>query len=265
MLSVLTTLIDRLEAKNICDTNVINWGSPVPSFGDLEKSEVATVGINPSNREFVDKMGKELRGTLRRFHTLRSLGIDSWSDVDFRHLRLIIDSCRSYFNGNPYDTWFRKLDQVVLGTNASYYDGSRKACHLDLIPYATATKWTNLTKNQRTSLLKITQDTLGLLIRESPIKVVILNGRSVVEQFQYISGLKLRKQLMSSWSLPRIKKTDIPGISYKGLLTKISDIGLGRNVLVLGYNHNIQSSFGVTKKVVISIRKWIKRSVEKEI
>src|SRR3977135_1806902 len=105
MYSTLTTLIDRLDSSAISGTNVIRWGCPVPSFGDLLSSQVATLGLNPSNREFVDESGKELQGASRRFHTLRSLGLKSWSEVDARHLRMIIDSCRTYFLGNPYDGW----------------------------------------------------------------------------------------------------------------------------------------------------------------
>src|SRR5688572_16748597 len=122
MYTTLTTLINRLDSNAVLGTGVIQWGCPVPSFGDLSTSRVATLGLNPSNREFVDESGNELVGTSRRFHTLKSLGLRSWSDVDSRHLRLMLESCYSYFLGNPYDRWFKILDQVVAGTNASYYD-----------------------------------------------------------------------------------------------------------------------------------------------
>jgi hypothetical protein len=138
MYATLTTLIDRLDSSAVSATKVIRWGCPVPSFGDLSTARVATLGLNPSNREFVDGLGNELQGALRRFHTLRSLGLKSWSDVDARHLRLILESCRTYFLVNPYDRWFKRLDQIVSGTNVSYYSTSSGACHLDLIPYATA-------------------------------------------------------------------------------------------------------------------------------
>src|SRR5205809_4127565 len=132
MLTALTTLLDRLDSPAVSGTDVITWGCPVPSFGDLSNSEVATVGLNPSNREFVDESGGELEGSLRRFHTLNSLGISSWSHADARHLRLILESCRMYFFDNPYDRWFKRLDHVVSGTKASFYSPSCGACHLDL-------------------------------------------------------------------------------------------------------------------------------------
>src|SRR5258708_6676387 len=180
MHATLTALINRLDSPAASATDVIKWGSPVPSFGDLSSSRVASVGLNPSNREFVDDLGDELAGTSRLFHTLNSLGIRSWSETDARHLRLILDSCREYFARNPYDRWFKKLDRVVSAAGASFYGASRGACHLDLVPYATECKWTELTGRQRSLLLALAADTLGLLLRDSAVAVLILNGQSVV-------------------------------------------------------------------------------------
>jgi hypothetical protein len=257
MYATLTTLLDRLESTAISCTDVIRWGCPVPSFGDPMTSRVASLGLNPSNREFVDELGQELDGMDRRFHTLSSLGLDSWSDVDARHLRLIIDACRDYFLGNPYDRWFKRLDQVVSGAGASFYDVTRSACHLDLIPYATARKWTDLSSHQRSALLGIAGDTLGLLLRESPVRILILNGMSVVENFQEIAGISLEKQDMAAWALPRHATADVAGFAYSGVVDTVGGIEIGHDVLVLGFNHNLQSSFGVTTEVVHAIRDWI--------
>ena len=258
--STLTTLIDRLDSPAILRTGVIPWGSPVPSFGDLSSSRVATVGLNPSNREFVDESGNELQGASRRFHTLQSLGLSSWSDADARHLRLILESCCDYFQGNPYDRWFKRLDQIVSGAQASYYDPSSKACHIDLIPYATATKWVALNPGQRAALLDLSGDTLGLLLRSSPVRVITLNGSSVVGHFEVITGVRLARRRMSAWSLPRSSGRSVSGFSYTGLVDTISGISLGHKLLVLGFNHNLQSSYGVTGEVVQAIREWIRQA-----
>ena len=258
--TTLTTLIDRLDSDAVSGTDVIRWGCPVPSFGDLSTSRVATLGLNPSNREFMDESGEELEGSFRRFHTLNSLGLKSWSDVDARHLRLILDMCRLYFLVNPYNTWFKRLDLVVSGAQASYYDLSSSACHLDLIPFATERKWTELTAQQRSLLFAVASDTLGLLLRDSPVRILILNGRSVVQQFQNIAGACLQRLEMPAWSLLRESKRDVTGVAYKGMVDTVSGIALEHKVLVLGFNHNLQGSFGVTTKVVHAIRGWIARA-----
>ncbi len=258
----LTSLVDRLDEQAIHETGVIEWGSPIPAFGDVMASRVASVGLNPSNREFVDASGDELEGTSRRFHTLNSLRLSSWAEVDSRHLRLILESCRSYFQENPYDGWFRKLDSVIVGTGASYYDVANPASHLDLIPYATASKWTDLSGAQRLSLLAASGDVLGLVVRDAPIEVLILNGQAVVDAFERLAGVSLNRSLMPEWSLPRRASADVAGTAYSGTVTRISGVDLGRSILVLGFNHNLQSSFGVTTEVVGKIREWISRMVD---
>lgn len=258
MYAALTTLIDRLDTlAQRSGNSVIHWGCPVISFGDLLGSRVASLGLNPSNREFVDEMGQELCGSSRRFPTLQSLGIDSWSAANARHLGTIIDSCRSYFFGNPYDRWFRRLDEVVSATNTSFYHPSSCACHLDLIPYATTEKWTDLSASQKTTLLQVAGDTLALLLRDSPVQILILNGQSVVNHFQQIAEVKLEAEEIHDWCLPRKSGANVPGIAYKGIVNIVSGVNLGRDILVLGYNHNLQSSFGVTTKVIERIREWV--------
>lgn len=253
----LSTLVDRLDDLVHSETNVIPWGSPVPSFGDLSRSRVATLGLNPSNREFVDVEGNELDGEFRRFHTLTSLGLTRWSDVKARHIRLIADFCHSYFSRNPYDEWFRELDQIISGTSASYYHASAQACHLDLIPYATACKWTELTVQQRSSLLALVGDTLGLLLRDSSVRLLVLNGKTVVENLKKIAGIGLEKEAMPDWTLPRRSGSGVMGYAYRGFMRELAGVRLKREVMVLGFNHNIQSSFGVTKRVKWAIRNWI--------
>jgi len=263
--TILATSIDRLDRAAREGTGVIPWACPILSFGDLAASRVATLGLNPSNREFVDKSGNELEDGSRRFPTLNSLGLGSWFEVDARHLRLILGSCQEYFGRNPYNGWFKRLDQVVTGTNTSYYDVTTRACHLDLIPYATECKWTKLTGRQRSSLLAIAGDTLGLLLRDSPVKILILNGSGVVDQFQEMAGFRLEQEQMVDWSLPRGTNSGVPGFGYRGVVDSLSGICLAHSLLILGFNHNIQSSFGVTGNVISSIRGWIARSVSEAI
>lgn len=255
--STLTTLINRLDSSSISGTDVIPWGSPVLSFGDLSNSIVATLGLNPSNREFMDENGNELVGPARRFHTLSSLGLNSWSEVDARHLVMILDACSSYFRINPYDRWFKRLNQVITGTKASFYSSIQMACHLDLVPFATERKWTDLTYYQRNLLLNVAVDTLGLLLRDSPVRIMILNGTSVVQQFQDIAPIRLEAREMIDWSLQRSSSSKVMGISYSGIVKTIAGNDIGHDILVLGFNHNLQSSFGVTNEVVQCIQKWI--------
>src|ERR1044072_8195400 len=117
MVTELNNLLARLNDPELRNTTVIDWGSPVPCFGNILSSKIATVGINPSNLEFVGTDGQELNGVMRRFHTLKSLQLKNWNDVKEPHLQLILDACLDYFNRNPYDRWFKKLDYIISGSS----------------------------------------------------------------------------------------------------------------------------------------------------
>jgi len=256
----LSNLLHRFNDPELEAANVISWSSPVLSFGNLSTSKLATVGLNPSNREFVDTQGNELAGTARRFHTLKSLSLRHWADAAQHDLEAIIKFCEEYFLRNPYDGWFKQLDYIISGSSFSYYFPSAQACHVDLIPYATSSKWMELTTTQRLSLLEHSGDTLGLLIKDSPVEVLILNGRTVVENMERITNVQFEKTHMPQWTLPRKNGDGIVGIAYQGFINSIGGVPLSQELLVLGYNHNIQSSYGVTTEVKTAIRNWISES-----
>lgn len=262
---MLSTLIERLDDPVSSETNVIKWGSPVPFFGNLSRSSVATLGLNPSNREFVDAKGNELDGEFRRFHTLSSLRLTRWSDAEQQHQELIAEYCRSYFLRNPYDRWFRELDHLISGTGASYYGASAQACHLDLVPYATACKWTELTSLERSALLVLAGDTLGILLRDSPIRLLILNGQTVVNNLQELTSTRFEKEVIPDWTLPRRLGSGVRGFAFMGAVRYLAGVRLKREVIVLGFNHNIQSSFGMTLLVKAAIRRWITQAADEVI
>jgi hypothetical protein len=250
-------LLDYLDKNQSSELSIMPWASPVLSFGDISRSKIATLGINPSNREFVNIENEELNGDNRRFHTLSSLALTKWSDISESQLQLIFDSYNEYFSRNPYDGWFKKLDYLMSGSSVSYYFPSFEACHLDLIPFATDEKWSNLTIQQQTTLLKIFGDILGAIINNSSIEILLLNGQTVVNNFEKISNIEFEKSLQKDWELPRRNVNGVAGYSYEGFVSSIGGVDLKRKIKVLGYNHNIQSSFGVSSEVLASIREWI--------
>ena len=260
--AALVRLFERLDCYELEDSGVLPGSSPIPAFGSPSTPRLATVGINPSNREFLDADGRELCGPSRRFHTLSSLRLHSWSEVDARHLATIIETHDSYFTHNPYDRWFDRLDKVISGANVSYYDPDRSACHLDIVPFATAKKWSDLSTRQRAVLIEASAESLALTLRASTIGTVVLNGISVVRAFEALAGVRFDRDAVPSWTLRRRRTRDVTGIAYKGCVDAMAGVNLGRSIMVLGFNHNLQSSFGVSTEIVISIKDWIAASTE---
>jgi hypothetical protein len=262
MRDLIETMIERLAAYK--RSEVISWAAPVPCFGNLSRSSIATLGINPSNREFVDEAGKELTDLERRFHTLNSLELKKWVHAGKKEAELILESCDEYFFRNPYNGWFKKLDAIISGTGFSYYDRFFPACHIDLLPFATESKWGTLPVSQRKALLQDNADLLKKLIQGSNLQYLILNGQSVVSEFEVAAGISLAAERVEGWQLPRSTGQGVSGIAYTGVCRSIAGRSLSKPITILGFNHNIQSSFGVTTSVVRNIAKWVGSKVVME-
>ena len=255
----MSALIADLLKQLASDPNrdVIPWAAPIPFFGDPTKAKIATVGINPSNREFTDSSLHELEGPERRFHSLRSLNIPDWGEASEYELEAIYESCCRYFFGNPYTAWFNRLDRIILKAGFSYYSDENHACHIDLVPFATFSKWGRLPVSVRRSILKSNANYLRKLLNTGSMRILILNGSSVVREFEKMTSCHLQSQQIDSWSLARRNGSSIPGIAFSGQLRFIGKNELSRPITVLGFNHNIQSSFGVTSEVIDRIASWV--------
>ena len=219
-----------------------------------------TVGINPSNREFVDVRGTELSGAHRRLPTLDSLDLEQWSLADGRDIRAIARACLDYFENNPYRRWFDVLERMLNQGGYSYYCESR-AAHLDLVAFATATKWGDLDPRTRSGLVARGRAVLASILLESPVEVLVLNGRAVVREFLRSAEMSLEETTIADWSLPRSGGDGVGGVRYTGTLTSVGGVDLERPIRVIGFNHNLQSSFGVTKAVSDSIAREVGETV----
>ena len=258
---IISSLISELDEPTFSSDLVIQQASPIISFGDFRNAEIATLGLNPSNKEIFNSHGDELSGIDRRFHTLNSLGIRTWGDVTLEQIKLIEITCIEYFSRNPYDQWFRPLDKLMSGTGRSFYSPMFPACHLDLVPYATFEKWGELSTQQKNALFSASLSCFPKILSSSKIKTLILNGQAVVNAVESLSNIQFSKKKQAQWSLSR-GKSSIAGISYTGHISTIAGYKLHRPIKILGYNHNIQSSFGVTNAVKDSISKWVAKNWE---
>jgi hypothetical protein len=237
--------------------DLLGWACPVPFFGHLESARLATVGINPSNLEFTAADGTELTGPARRLPTLSSLALTAWPDADQRARQEIAAACCGYFERTPYRRWFGVLQQLIEPAGLSYYTPGSDACHLDIVPWATSRKWGLLPAPSKTALLHQAKQAAARMIACSPLVMLVLNGREVVRQFEFLTGQHLEPAQMPAWDLARRNGPAVPGIAYRAAVTEIAGIPLGRQIQVAGYNHNLQSSFGVSATVRAAISEWI--------
>jgi hypothetical protein len=125
---------------------VVKRSLPIPYFGDVKRYlaspvRILTAALNPSDREFPsDQPRFDVESGLRGPEELE------------RELR-------SYFERNPYRSWFSSFEPVLNGLDASYgskmtgRDVSSVALHVDMCsPIATSPTWSKLRADQRARL-----------------------------------------------------------------------------------------------------------------
>lgn len=211
---------------------MVEGSTPVIAFGEFPSARIATLGLNPSRQEFQSQIGIELAGDIRRFETHRSLGVDNLESAEELVLQRVYDGCCHYFSRKPYRWWFDQLERIIKPLGASYYEGS--ACHLDLVQWATDPVWGKLHGSVQQRLLESDSPFLLHQLQQGQVRVLLLNGSSVVRSFQdiYCVPLKDAGRLTGPTNAP-------------------SKLVIGRMAagpLVIGWTMNIQSSFGVSSR-----------------
>jgi len=203
-------------------TSSVSGSLTVLFFGDLFSASVATVGLNPSKLEYLDKSGNELSGPDRRFETLVSLEAIDRAGLSDDQCRRAILRMQNYFNPeSPSYSWFRSLDRLTQAMGYGYEHG--EVAHLDLSQEATDPTWTKL-RRERPSDFAILQTVdlpfLQWQIQAFPLHTIVCNGRTTFDQvIKLVNG-----ELIESGRIARI-------IWYHAR-AQVS----GRSVCVLGWN-----------------------------
>jgi len=210
---------------------IVAGSTPVLSFGDPLRAGVATLGINPSSREFIGEDSLLLTGRLRRLATTESIGAEPRRQLTVEQAGAVVEDCNGYFARNPYRRWFGRLDRVLTSAlGVGYYAGT--ACHLDLIQWATDPAWGKLLDPEKRLLLDEGRPHLQRLLGQPNLRVVVLNGRSVID---HVTQLRLCALREVAW-IARDRDT-------RRLL-----LGQRNGVTYVGWTTNLQSSRGVSRR-----------------
>ena len=214
----------RIRRPIPTDSCVVPGSTPVVAFGNARTATVATLGLNPSRAEFLDRDGRELVGDVRRLATHRSLGLPDLSNAPQSAIVQVIQDCDTYFQRRPYRPWFTPLEKLLQHCNASYYDGT--ACHLDLIQWATDPTWSILNPAVQNRLMDMDSPFLRQQLSNEKIHLLLCNGRTVIEQAREALGVRVDE----------CGKVVGPGDRIARLF-----IGNFHHVRIVGWNLNLQS------------------------
>lgn len=214
---------------------------PVLFFGNILTARYATLGLNPSDQEYLAPDGRELNGADRRFETLRSLRAKTRQRLTKPQCLKALQTMRRYFDdGKPVYRWFKPLERVLNGMGVSYTRG--EAVHLDLVQEPTNPTWSTLRETRYDEWVALRRADLPFLraqlARLAP-RLLLCNGRTPREQLEELAPIRLlrsgRKRLIE-WFVGTIKLDgcrvrvagwNIPLAQPTGL-TKAGLAGLGK-------------------------------------
>ena len=246
-----TYLVDYLAEPAPTGSRVLDGSTPVVAFGKARTAKVATLGLNPSLREF--GLNSEtgfvwLPETERRLATVRALGIKegSWPrNPSFDAMATVVADCDAYFERNPYGQWFDPLDEILRRLGHTYYGQYSSACHLDLSPWATNPVWRRLHKVERQSLVDNGRRLLEAQLGEGSIALLLINGAAVAKEAERALGLSFEE--VGS-------RIAVPGRKTSSAVRRASLCG----VPVIAWSVNVQSSFGVTNELKLKLAERVR-------
>ena len=228
---------------NPSNSAIVDGSTPVVFFGNIKKSTVATLGINPSKNEFKNN-STLLIGREMRFETLTSLSASNLSGLTNSQVQKVYDTCLRYFKANPYRKWFDQLQNNILEKfSVSYY--SDTACHLDIVQWATDPIWRSLDYTTKYQLIQSDIDFLATQLNDEKIEILLINGIEATGIF-----LKHFK--------PTLIKQDKLVVANKTCNVYQFDLQLSnKQIKTYAWSNNLQSTVGLTNQMRTEIGNWI--------
>lgn len=182
-------LLDKISEPLPTNIGIVKGSIPIVFFGNVEKAEIATLSLNPSNIEFEHK-GK------RRCVDRKELKVKDHQKLTREQSESVYQSLLLYFKVNPYKRWFNPMNKLFEKKELEYYND--KIVHLDISPWATSNKWNGLSREERESI--IDTSIIKNVIEKRGIKKLFINGKTTFNVFCETLGLNIKDILQSNFT-----------------------------------------------------------------
>jgi len=219
-------LLGKISQPIPASVEIVRGSIPIVFFGNVEKAEIATLSLNPSNVEFEPKHGKVRCLDRTQLDVLDSQKLTN-EQAEAVYQSLLLYFCDPPYN--PYRTWFNPLNKLFERKGLEYYND--KIIHLDISPWATSKKWNDLSQNERDQIVDTT--IIQNVIEKRGIKKLFINGKTAFTVFK--KTLKVDDENVSSESFEYKTKN---GISRKFIISEAEIFGCR----VIAWNLYIQRS-----------------------
>lgn len=154
---------------------------------------MATIALNPSSLEFLDREGDYLLGDRRRLASRVSLQRTEPEQLSDAEVAQVLRDSNTYFGRNPLWPWFHWLEAVMVGAAGGSYLGGT-ACHLDLVQWATKPAQGKLRADVWQRLVDEDRSFLAWQLGQTPARTLVVNGPACVDW--------LSKERLVDWQEP---------------------------------------------------------------
>lgn len=239
------TYIENRIKQNRYNYEILQMSTPVICFGNMFNSHVATLGLNPSNKEFVDNNNVFFSGKDLRFQNCFSLTQNDLTRLNDNQTELVLQYCVEYFNNlNPYQEWFNYLEKHVLSNlDISYYNGT--CCHLDLVQWATSNKWRDVLPVNQSILLNSDYPFFLHQLDNQDIELLLVNGNGVYQTLMEKGKISDEVNMIIEFGTETCQMSKF-----------ILNTG-NKELRGMAWSKNLQSSFGLTNNMRNAIGNWI--------
>jgi len=173
---------------------------PVLFFGRASTARVATVGLNPSSREFSMSFGS----SNKRFYVPSPEYTDQ--ELPSEEALRALQGMHWYFHVTPYVDWFSYLEAFVWGLGASFTNGT--AVHTDVVsPFATVKPYGRLSSEERNVLLEFGVDCWRRVLQQMP-------------ELKAIAGMGSSWKILSDRFGVEFNDVDVPFEKFGGVLAE---------------------------------------------
>jgi hypothetical protein len=174
-------LLDKISQPHPTTVKIVPHSVPIVFFGNIEKAEIATLSLNPSNKEFEGVKGN------KRVIDRADLGVKNSDTLTRIDAEKVYNSFLAFFKNNPYRGWFDPLNEIFKAKGYEYYND--QIVHLDISPWATSNKWNDLSNYEKNSIIDLT--TILKVLGNGNIKKLFINGKKASEEFAKHIPLKM--------------------------------------------------------------------------
>lgn len=184
MLILKEFLLEKIMQPHPKYVAVVPQSVPIVFFGNIEKAEIATLSLNPSNIEFENFYG------YKRLTDRDDLRVDDNTPLTKDQAEAVYSSCLNYFHLNPYRKWFDPINEIFKVNDYEYYN--ERIVHLDISPWATSEKYSKLASFEKDLITDIS--IIQKVLDYGKIKKLFINGRGASEVFQRYTKILLMNE-----------------------------------------------------------------------